>query len=450
MDSIVEMERGKPACSDTSDMYEALLRKEKTIAVVGLGYVGLPLALEFAGRMRVLGFDVKKERVLELQEGYDAAQQQEPKDFRDKDIVFTNDPDALRSAHFFIVAVPTAVDDHKVPDLRPLFTASETIARFLKPGDYVVFESTTYPGCTEEECIPRIEKISGLKLNRDFKAGYSPERIDPGNRDKGVADILKIVAGSDAEALETLARVYGDIIHAGVYRAPSIRVAEAAKVIENTQRDLNISLMNELSILFDRLGIDMREVLEAAGTKWNFARYTPGLVGGHCIAVDPYYLLHKAKQAGYDPQVILSGRRVNDSMPAHIAKKLVQTLIRRGKTPQQSRVLVMGITFKENVPDIRNSRVVDLVHELRDYKITVDLTDPLAAAADVQGAYGLQLLPAPAGLYDAVVVAVGHDAYQSLGPDYFRAMTAPEPILFDLKSLYDRRQFEPEFEYWRL
>ncbi|MCC7505602.1 MAG: nucleotide sugar dehydrogenase [Saprospiraceae bacterium] len=431
-------------------MYEALLRKEKTIAVIGLGYVGLPLALEFAGSMQVLGFDVKQSRVDELNRQYDSARQVSEEHFQQKDIRFTADPAALQNAHFYIIAVPTAVDDHKVPDLRPLYNASETIARYLKPGDYVVFESTTYPGCTEEECIPRLEAGSGLRLNTDFKVGYSPERIDPGNREKGVADILKIVSGSDEESLFTVAKVYGDIIKAGIYEAPSIKVAEAAKVIENTQRDLNISLMNELSILFDRLGLDTQEVLKAAGTKWNFARYTPGLVGGHCIAVDPYYLLHKARQLGYDPQVILSGRRVNDGMPAHIAKKLVQTLIRRGKTPQHSRILVMGIAFKENVPDIRNSRVVDLVEELRDFKISVDIIDPLADPADVRREYGLEVLDQPRDLYDAIVVAVGHNAFRSLLPAYFKDLSNQEPILFDLKALYDRRLFEPEFEYWRL
>lgn len=439
-----------PESTSFSGMYQALLRKEKTVAVIGLGYVGLPLALAFAKRMRVIGFDVKPERIAELKAGRDSGLQVDPRGFTDRDMTFTTDPDALREAHFFVVAVPTAVDNHKVPDLRPLFSASEAISRVLKPGDFVVFESTTYPGCTEEECVPRLEAGSGLRLNEDFKAGYSPERIDPGNRDKGVADILKIVAGSDAEALETLAQVYGDIIQAGIYRAPSIRVAEAAKVIENTQRDLNISLMNELSILFDRLGLDTQEVLRAAGTKWNFARYTPGLVGGHCIAVDPYYLLHKAKQLGYDPQVILSGRRVNDGMPAHIAKKLVQSLIRQGKTPQHSRVLVMGIAFKENVPDIRNSRVADLVFELREYKVSVELTDPLADPADVRREYGLELREKPAGPYDAIIVAVAHEAYRDLPVAFFRELSAEAPVMFDLKALYDRAGFEPEFQYWRL
>ncbi len=453
MERIIDMDptlTTLPTHGIRTDLYEALLKKEKTIAVVGLGYVGLPLALEFAGRMRVIGFDVKKSRVDQLNQHFDAASQINTDGFLDKDIQFSSDPEILRAAHLFIVAVPTAVDDHKVPDLKPLFSASETIARYLKPGDYVVFESTTYPGCTEEECIPRLEAGSGLQLNADFKVGYSPERIDPGNREKGVADILKIVSGSDPEALETLAKVYGDIIKAGIYKAPSIRVAEAAKVIENTQRDLNISLMNELSILFDRLGIDTQEVLRAAGTKWNFARFTPGLVGGHCIAVDPYYLLHKARQSGYDPQVILSGRRVNDSMPGHIAKKLVQTLIRRGKTPQHSRVLVMGVAFKENVPDIRNSRVVDLVQELRDFKVSVDIIDPLADPADVRKEYGLELHARPQGPYDAIVVAVGHQQFRDLDHGYFRALSASEPILFDLKALYPRDRFEPEFEYWRL
>ncbi len=426
-----------------------LIEKREKLAVVGLGYVGLPLALAFARKMRVLGFDIHQGRVDLLSRGQDPSRELSDDDFRDADIEFTSDPGRLREARFFIVAVPTPVDRHKVPDLRPLLAASETIGAALKPGDCVVFESTVYPGCTEEDCLPLLERHSGLKVGRDFMLGYSPERINPGDKQRPLASITKIVSGNDADALECVAGVYGSIITAGTYRAPSIKVAEAAKVIENSQRDLNISFVNELAIIFDKMGIDTREVLEAAATKWNFLKFSPGLVGGHCIGVDPYYLVHKAKKLGYDPEVILSGRRINDRMPAFVAKKLVQLLIARGKNPSECKVLLQGITFKENVSDIRNSKVADLYDELRGYSVQVDVVDPYADASEVMEEYGIPMVTHPGSDYDAVVVAVAHNAFrkQTLG-DLVKCM-GPGPVLIDLKGLYERPT-DDSLTYWRL
>ncbi|WP_461130438.1 nucleotide sugar dehydrogenase [Spirosoma aerophilum] len=430
-------------------MLQALRQKEKQIAVIGLGYVGLPLALAFARQFRVMGFDTNADRVARLQQHDDPSQQMQADAFDGTDLVFTADPRDLKQAHFFVVAVPTPVDDYKVPDLKPLQRASEAIGKALKPGDYVVYESTVYPGCTEEDCLPILEKQSGLRLGDDFKLGYSPERINPGDKVRTLPDILKVVSGSDSAAAQVIADVYGCIIRAGVYTAPSIKVAEAAKVIENVQRDLNISLMNELAIIFDRMGIDTQEVIRAASTKWNFLPFTPGLVGGHCIGIDPYYLLYKARQLGYDPQVIHSGRRVNDSMPAFIATKLVQLLLHKDKNPAQTKVLVMGIAFKENVADIRNSKVADLVRELMKYAINVHIVDPHASPNEVAHEYGLNLMENPASQYDAVIVAVGHDAYRTLGVDYLKSLMGESPILLDLKGLY-AIQATDEIEYWRL
>ncbi|GAB3984276.1 nucleotide sugar dehydrogenase [Spirosoma terrae] len=430
-------------------MFNELIQKEKRIAVVGLGYVGLPIALEFARKFRVIGFDINTDRVSMMQRGEDPSREVSAEAFAGADIVFTADPADLKQAHFFVVTVPTPVDDYKVPDLKPLQRASGAIGRALKPGDYVIYESTVYPGCTEDDCLPILEQHSGLKLGADFKIGYSPERINPGDKHRTLADILKVVSGSDAEALEEIAAVYGSIIRAGIYQAPSIKVAEAAKVIENVQRDLNISLMNELAVIFDKMGIDTHEVLEAAGTKWNFLKFTPGLVGGHCIGIDPYYLLYKARQLGYDPQVIHSGRRVNDGMPTYIATKLVQMLLQRGKNPRQTKVLVMGLTFKENVSDIRNSKVADLVRELMKYAINVHLIDPYASPNEVAEAYRMTLMETPSTHYDAVIVAVAHDAYQSLDIAYFKSLMNGTPILMDLKGLYSTTQ-DDAIEYWRL
>ncbi|MGA0557391.1 nucleotide sugar dehydrogenase [Larkinella sp. VNQ87] len=430
-------------------MYEELKQKQKQIAVIGLGYVGLPIALEFARQFKVIGFDINPARVAMMRRGEDPSHELSPEAFEGCDITFTDDLESLRQAHFYVVAVPTPVDDYKVPDLKPLQRASETVGKVLKPGDYVVYESTVYPGCTEEDCLPILEQQSGLNLGVDFKIGYSPERINPGDKERTLTTILKIVSGSDAEALEEIAAVYGSIIRAGIYKAPTIKVAEAAKVIENTQRDLNISLMNELSIIFDKMNIDTQEVIKAAGTKWNFLKFTPGLVGGHCIGVDPYYLLYKARQLGYDPQVIHSGRRINDGMPAYIATKLVQMLIKKGKAPQQTKVLVMGITFKENVSDIRNSKVADLVRELMKYSVNVHIVDEHASPNEVAHEYNLTLMDSPSSQYDAVVMAVAHDAYKKLDIAYFRSIMNGNPILLDLKGLFSGAETEG-VEYWRM
>ncbi len=419
------------------------------MAVLGLGYVGLPLALEFAKQFRVIGYDISAERVALMQQGQDPSRQMPPDAFARADIRFTTNPDDLRQAHFFVVAVPTPVDEYKVPDLKPLQHASETVGRALKRGDYVVYESTVYPGCTEDDCLPLLEQHAGLRVGHDFKIGYSPERINPGDKVRTLTTIIKIVSGSDAEAAQTIADVYGSIITAGIYTAPGIRVAEAAKVIENTQRDLNISLMNELAIIFDRMGIDTQEVIKAAATKWNFMPFTPGLVGGHCIGIDPYYLLHKARQLGYDPQVINAGRRINDGMPAFIATKLVQMLLQQAKNPARTKVLVMGLTFKENIGDIRNSKVAELVSELMKYAIIVHVVDPHALPNEVARAYGITMMEKPASDYDAVIVAVGHDAYRTLKPAHFVALMNDRPMLLDLKGLY-AVSAEDGLAYWRL
>lgn len=429
-------------------MYQQLLKKEKKIAVIGLGYVGLPIALEFAKHFQVIGFDISQERVAMMQQGLDPSHELESSSFEGKDILFTANQADLRQAHFFIVTVPTPVDDYKVPDLKPLIRASRAIGKALKKGDYVIYESTVYPGCTEEDCLPILEKESGLKLGEDFKIGYSPERINPGDKDRTIDKILKIVSGSDAEALKEIAQVYGQIISAGIYKAPTIKVAEAAKVIENTQRDLNISLMNELAIIFDRMGIDTKDVIEAAGTKWNFIKFYPGLVGGHCIGVDPYYLLYKAKKLGYDPQVIHSGRRINDGMPAFIAKRLIQMLIHKSKSPQNAKVLVMGITFKENVSDIRNSKIADLIKELMSFSVNVHIVDPNASPSEVVHEYGLTLMDEPSNDYDAVIVSVGHNEYRLLTIDYFKQIMKEAPILIDLKGMYQNT--DEKITYWRL
>lgn len=432
-------------------MYTALARKEKSISVIGLGYVGLPLALELAKKFKVIGFDISEERVNMMKNGVDPSEELEAVAFEDKDIIFSCDPADLQKAHFHIVAVPTPVDEHRVPDLTALIKSSTTVGRALKKGDYVIYESTVYPGATEEDCLPILEKESGLSFAAgDFKLGYSPERINPGDKEHTVDKILKIVSGSDAEALEEIAQVYGAVITAGIYRAASIKVAEAAKVIENTQRDINISFMNELSMIFDKMDIDTTEVLAAAGTKWNFLRFTPGLVGGHCISVDPYYLLHKSKELGYDPQVILSGRRVNDAMPAFIAKKMVQLLIQKGKNPKNTKVLIMGATFKENVADIRNSKVIEVARELMEYSIHVHLSDPHASPNELAHEYKMTLVDQVSDDYDAIIVAVSHQEYRELDEAHFINMMKEEPVLFDLKSLYTYPDAGSPLTYWRL
>lgn len=430
-------------------MFQEIQNKQKKIAVIGLGYVGLPLALEFAKKFSVVGFDINQQRVDMMKNCIDPSEELEASAFDNKDILFTANIEDLKQAHFFIVAVPTPVDEHKVPNLKPVLSASHTVGKALKKGDYVIYESTVYPGCTEEDCLPILEQESGLKLGEDFKIGYSPERINPGDKEHTVANILKIVSGSDEEALKEISAVYGSIITAGIYEAPTLKVAEAAKVIENTQRDLNISFMNELSIIFDKMNIDTKEVLKAAGTKWNFIKLRPGLVGGHCISVDPYYLLHKAKQIGYDPQVILSGRRINDSMPAFIAKRLVQMLIARNKQLSNCKVLVKGITFKENVADIRNSKVADLVKELMTFSVNVHIEDPYASPNEVAHEYNLTLVDNISNDYDAVITAVNHKEYEELKADYYKSISKEEPILMDIKGMYDPKDMEG-VTYWRL
>ena len=430
-------------------MYNELLSKNKKISVIGLGYVGLPLALEFAKKFSVVGFDINAERIEMMKNGIDPSKELDSSEFENRDIVFTANPEVLKDAHFHVIAVPTPIDDHKNPNLRPLVGASTAIGKILKRGDYVIYESTVYPGCTEEDCIPILEKESGLKFEKDFKVGYSPERINPGDKEHTVAKILKIVSGNDEEACEEIAKVYGAIITAGIYKAATIKVAEAAKVIENTQRDLNIAFMNELSVIFDKMGIDTKSVLEAAGTKWNFLKFYPGLVGGHCIGVDPYYLLHKSKEIGYTPQIITSGRRINDEMPGHIAKRLVQMLIQKGKNPGDTKVLVLGVTFKENVADIRNSKVADLVKELMQYSIHVHLVDPHASPNEVAHEYKLTMVDKPGDNYDAIIVAVAHNEFKVMSIEEFKSKMNGSPILVDIKGIYQDPK-ETNFTYWRL
>ncbi|NND05152.1 MAG: nucleotide sugar dehydrogenase [Saprospiraceae bacterium] len=430
------------------DLYKKLKHKEASIAVVGLGYVGLPLALEMGRKFSVIGYDISEPRIKLMQEQVDPSQELTSEAFEGSDVTFTSDPAELKRAHFFIIAVPTPVDDHRNPNLGPVQSASHDVGKALKKGDYVVYESTVYPGCTEEDCLPILEEESNLKKGKDFKIGYSPERINPGDKERHLTNILKIVSGCDNSALKTISKVYGKIIKAGIYEAESIKVAEAAKVIENTQRDLNISFVNELAIIFDRMGIDTRAVLEAAATKWNFLKYQPGLVGGHCIGVDPYYLVHKAKKLGYDPQVILSGRRVNDGIPAFIAKKLVQMLLGNGKNPQQCKVAVLGVTFKANVADIRNSKVADLIRELMSFAIHVHIHDPLASPNEVAKEYKFSLTDKLDDDYDAVIVAVNHEAYQDFDKNYFKSIMSDNPILFDIKGMYKFKK--NGLSYWSL
>ena len=385
-------------------MYQDLLDKKKKLAVIGLGYVGLPIALEFAKKIKVIGFDINEARVKMMQNKIDPSQELESAAFEGCDIAFTSDLEVLKEANFFIVAVPTPVDEYNVPDLVPVQRASETIGKVIKKGDYVVYESTVYPGCTEEDCVPIIEQLSGLKMVSDYKIGYSPERINPGDKEHTITSIVKVVSGCCEESLETIAKVYELVVKAGVHRASSIKVAEAAKIIENTQRDLNIALMNELSIIFDRMNINTFEVLEAAGTKWNFLKFQPGLVGGHCIGVDPYYLTYKSKQLGYDSQVILAGRVINDGMAGYVAKKVLQHIIQNNGNVKDAKVLVMGATFKENVSDIRNSKVADVVKELKSFSLKVDVTDAHADSDELLHEYGFGLVKDLSDNYDAVIV----------------------------------------------
>ncbi len=424
----------------------------RTVAVVGLGYVGLPVAVAFGKTTRTIGFDIKKDRIAELREGHDRTGEVEKGELQSANIVYTDDVAVLREADFFIVAVPTPVDQANRPDLTPMLRASESVGKALKKGDIVVYESTVYPGATEEDCVPILERVSGLKGGVDFKVGYSPERINPGDKEHTFTKIRKVVSGQDAEALKVVAEVYSSVVTAGVFEASSIKVAEAAKVIENTQRDLNIALMNELAVLFDRMGIDTLDVLAAAGTKWNFLPFRPGLVGGHCIGVDPYYLTHKAEMLGYIPQVILAGRRINDNMGPFVAQRTVKELVKLGHSLAQGVVTVLGLTFKENCPDLRNSKVIDIVRELESYGLKVQVHDPLADAHEAHEEYGLELTPweklKPA---QAVVAAVSHAEYKRLTPEEMARLCWSNPLLVDVKGAYDRAKFEAAgFKVWRL
>lgn len=424
-------------------MIKDLIEKKKLISVTGLGYVGLPLALEFAKKFKVIGFDINEPRIQLMKQRIDPSKELEATAFENCDIEFTSNPEDLKKAHFHIIGVPTDIDEHKVPNLKPLLSASKSVGFAIKKGDIVVYESTVYPGCTEEDCVPVLEKESSLTAGVDFFYGYSPERIVPGDKVRTLTKILKIVSGCNRETLEIISEVYGNIIEAGVYKASSVKVAEAAKVIENTQRDINISLMNELAIIFDKMGINSSEVIEAAGTKWNFHKYQPGLVGGHCIGVDPFYLLHKAKELGLDPQVIAAGRRVNDYIPHFIAKKVVTSLIDKGNNPGNSRVLVMGITFKEDVSDIRNSKVADLIKELKDYSLDVDVIDEYANAEEVKHEYGITLQSQPIGKYQALIIAVGHKLYKNLD---LKELIDDYDLVFDIKGVRN----DAEHKYWKL
>ncbi len=429
-------------------MYQELVDKKVKLAVIGLGYVGLPIALEFARKISVIGFDISAKRIDMMKQGIDPSNELVKEDFDGCDITFTDSLDVLREAKFYIVAVPTPVDEHNVPDLTPVQKASETVGKVIKKGDYVVFESTVYPGCTEEDCLPIMEKLSGLKNIIDFKLGYSPERINPGDKQHTLSSIIKVVSGCDAESLEQIAQTYELVVKAGVHRASTIKVAEAAKIIENTQRDLNIALMNELSLIFDKMGINTYEVLEAAGTKWNFLKFQPGLVGGHCIGVDPYYLTHKAKELGYHSEVILAGRNINDNMGKYVAKKVIQHIIKNSGDVKSSKVLIKGATFKEDVSDIRNSKVSDVVNALKEYYVNVDVEDPHADSDELKHEYGFGLVDKVANDYDAVIIPVPHKQYKDLDENYYASITKPHAMVADLKGIY--RNKITNRTYWSL
>lgn len=422
-----------------SDIYQ------KQIGVIGLGYVGLPLAVEFGKKYKVVGFDINKERIKQLSEGIDLTREVEKEQLKAScKLKFSYDQEDLKNCNIYIITVPTPIDQFNKPDLSYLRKASVTVARLLNKGDIVVYESTVYPGCTEEDCVPILEKYSGLKYNADFSCGYSPERINPGDKERTLTKILKIVSGSNPEVTDTLCELYGSIIEAGIYRAPSLKVAEAAKAIENAQRDINISFVNELALMFDRMDIDTTDVLEAAGTKWNFLKFKPGLVGGHCIGVDPYYLVHKAQSLGYYPQVISSGRLVNDGMGPFVAKKLLKALIANGLILQSSRVLILGITFKENCPDIRNTKVVDVYRELKDFGLHVDIYDPWAVADEVCEEYKIKLMDILEGkTYDGIIVAVAHQEFIDLPIEKLKKDS--NSIVFDIKSIFDKNLVDLRF-----
>ncbi len=430
-------------------IYQQLVDRETSLAVIGLGYVGLPIALEFAKKINVIGFDISQERIDLMKNKIDPSNELQSVDFENCSIEFTANLEGLRAASFYIIAVPTPIDDANLPDLRPLLAATKTIAKVLKKGDYVVYESTVYPGCTEEDCIPLLEEGSGLKFQKDFKVGYSPERINPGDKVHTLQNVIKVVSGCCEESLQEIGLTYELVVQAGVHRAPSIKVAEAAKIIENTQRDVNIALINELSIIFNKLKINTFDVLEAAGTKWNFLKFSPGLVGGHCIGVDPYYLTHKAQQAGYHSRVITSGRYVNDSMGFYIAKQTVKKVIAQGKHIQEAKALIMGATFKEDVSDIRNTKIIDIVTELKSYQMAVDIVDPHASSEEMEKEYGVSLIKQPLTNYDAIIVAVNHREYLTLNEDYFKSLFKDgKGVFIDVKGIY--QSIIKDLEYWSL
>jgi len=429
-------------------MYKKLLNRETKVSVMGLGYVGLPIALEFARKVQVVGYDIREDHIEKLKKGIDTNREVSSEAFRDTDILFTANPEDLAEASFHIVAVPTPIDDHNLPDISPLIQACETLGEVLKHGDYVVFESTVYPGCTEEECIPVLEKFSGLKCGKDFKVGFSPERINPGDKIHTLKSIVKVVSGCDKVSLENIANTYQLVVEAGIHRVSSIKVAEAAKIIENTQRDINIAFMNELSLIFNRMDINTYEVLEAAGTKWNFLTFYPGLVGGHCIGVDPYYLTYKARELGYHSQVINSGRFMNDSMGVYIAKQTVKKIIAIDKDLKYAKVLILGVTFKENISDIRNSKVIDIARELHSYGVEVELFDPRASKQEVKREYGLHLTHEIGKDYDAVIAAVNHPEFSTFDESFFLSITNHKAVLIDVKGIY--RGKIKKLNYWSL
>jgi UDP-N-acetyl-D-glucosamine/UDP-N-acetyl-D-galactosamine dehydrogenase len=417
-------------------MYKISQPENIKIAIIGLGYVGLPLAVEFGKKYSVLGFDINQTRIDELKSGYDRTQEMTSEELKSlQQLSFSTDEEQLKTCNIFIVTVPTPIDKYKKPDLTPLLSASRTVGKFLKKDNVVVYESTVYPGCTEEDCVPVLERESGLIFNQDFFCGYSPERINPGDKINTLTKIKKVTSGSTPEIADFVDDLYGSIIEAGTYKATSLKVAEASKAIENAQRDVNISFVNELALIFDKMGIDTSEVLEAAGTKWNFLKFKPGLVGGHCIGVDPYYLLHKSESLGYYPQVILSGRRVNDNMGIFVANKLIKLLIKKGHKIEGSKVLILGITFKENCPDIRNSRVIDVYQELKEFGVDVEVYDPWASKPEVKEEYNITLLDSLTNKYDGILLAVSHDEYKSLNLENFKNTNA---VIFDIKGIYNK------------
>ncbi|MFH0757788.1 MAG: nucleotide sugar dehydrogenase [Bacteroidota bacterium] len=429
-------------------MYDDLLSGKKKLAVIGLGYVGLPIALEYARKISVIGFDIKPERVELMKKGIDPSNELSKEDFEGCDIQYTADIADLKAASFYIVAVPTPIDIHKKPDLNPLLSATNTVGKVLSEGDYVVYESTVYPGCTEEDCIPVLETISGLKYMEQFKVGFSPERINPGDRQHTLTKITKVTSGCDKESAEEIAKTYELVIKAGVHRASSIKVAEAAKIIENTQRDINIAFMNELSMIFNKMGINTYEVLEAAGTKWNFLKFFPGLVGGHCIGVDPYYLTYKSMKFGHHAQIINAGRAINDSMGAYVARQVTLKLSSTFPNLKDCRVLVMGATFKENVSDIRNSKVADVIAELEEFGVTVEVVDPHASPTEIKEEYGFELASTIRGPFHGIVVAVNHKEYTDLDEAYFKSITLPGAVFADLKGIFRGKM--DSFNYWSL